>query len=117
METRMRLICMSFDGDFQAENPIFTEVDEAWSYSNDLGSKWYFYPWHFVVTDTTKTIVAAPHGMEALVGKRTATVVRLFNALHQELIAKNEQAGVDKFHALICRMTDTIEKHLGKETA
>lgn len=99
----MRIICMSFDGKFKTEAPIFTEVGKAWDYANDLGSKWYFYPWHFVTTDSTKTIVAAPHGMDAWVGRRTATVAKAFATLHKDLEEKGEQAGVDKYHALLVR--------------
>jgi hypothetical protein len=69
---------MSFDGDFQTERPDFDEVDKAWRWGSDIGSKWFFYPFYFVTSASTKTIVAAPHGMELLEGKRTATVVKLF---------------------------------------
>jgi len=46
-----KIICMSFDGDYQTEKPEFDTIEEAWEYSNDLGSKWYFYPFHFVTWD------------------------------------------------------------------
>lgn len=97
----MRVICMSFDGTFKTERPIFTEVADALEYASDLGSKWYFYPWHFIVSDSTKTIVHSPHGMAAWDGKRTATVVKAFNALYTKMKEAKEEAGVDKYHFML----------------
>jgi hypothetical protein len=69
---------MSFDGEYQKERPEFETIDEAWEYSNDLGSKWFFYPFHFVVTESGKTIRVAGTFMEHLEGLRVKTVSRLF---------------------------------------
>ena len=74
----MKLICMSFDGKFQTERPSFSEVQQAWRWGNDIGSKWFFYPFHFVTSESTKTIIDTPHGMDIMVGKRTATVAKIF---------------------------------------
>jgi hypothetical protein len=74
----LKLICMGFDGEFQTERPTFQSVEEAWEYASDLGSKWYFYPFHFVVSNSLKTIVAAPDGVPELIGRRLQTIVTLF---------------------------------------
>lgn len=73
-----KLICMSFDGEYQTERPAFETVRDAWEYSNDLGSKWYSYPFHFVATDSGKTIIDAPELLTMLKGLRVKTVQRLF---------------------------------------
>jgi len=74
--SKYNLIVMSFDGEYQEERPEFESIDKAWDYSNDLGSKWYFYPFHFVITN--KTIVNAPGGFEWAERKRISTVARFF---------------------------------------
>jgi hypothetical protein len=91
----LKIICMSFDGEFQKERPEFDDIEAAWEYSNDLGSKWIFYPFHFVVTASGKTIKDAPHPFDPLIGRRVKTVAALF-----ERFAKTEEAqgmGVKQF--------------------
>ena len=66
------LICMSFDGEYITEGSKFDSVQSAWDRSNDMGSRWHFYPFHFVTTG--KTIVDAPEPMQHLIGKRVKTV-------------------------------------------
>ena len=73
---KYKLICMSFDGEYQTEHPEFDRIEDAWDYSDDLGSKWYFYPFHFVIKG--KTIAAAGYGLEHLEGRRIKTVEKLF---------------------------------------
>jgi hypothetical protein len=58
---------MAFDGDYQTESPEFENIDDAWTYAGELGSKWYFYPFHFVL-DQAGEIAAAPPLMEHLEG-------------------------------------------------
>jgi hypothetical protein len=83
---------MSFDGDFQTESKRtekgdvpFNSIEEAWEHSGDIGSKWFFYPFHFVTSDSTKTIKDAPgHSLKHFIGCRTETVVKIFKALHTD---------------------------------
>lgn len=93
------LICMSFDGEFQRERPTFDSIEAAWTYSNDLGSKWYFYPFHFVTTESHKTIRAASPDLEWLVGRRVESVARLF--LRVSKIPEAKHAGIDDFVLLL----------------
>lgn len=74
-----QVICMSFDGEYQTERPEFESIDDAWEYSNDLGSKWYFYPFHFVIKNAT--IKDTPVHLEYFKDKRIITVKRLFKRL------------------------------------
>lgn len=75
-----KLICMSFDGDHVTERPEFETVEATWEHDNDMGSRWYFYPFHFVVTASGCTIVDAPFPLEYLERRRVRTVAHLFEA-------------------------------------
>ena len=86
---KYNLICMAFDGDYVIERPEFESIDKAWEYSNDLGSKWYFYPFHFVIVN--KTIRDTPDNLEYFINKRIKTISRIF----KQLSAKDELQGAD----------------------
>lgn len=95
---KYKLICMSFDGDYQTETPprydgraAFDTIPETWEFSNDMGSRWFFYPFHFVVTASGRTIADPPWGLEFYKGKRVKTVAREF----AELAAQEEMRGAD----------------------
>ena len=88
---KYRLICMSFDGDYVSDNFEFDTVNDAWEYSNNIGSRWYFYPFHFVVTQTLKTIKDAPFPLEIFNNKRLKTVKNIFKEASQ----KPETQGMD----------------------
>ena len=75
----VKLICMGFDGEYQTERPEFKTIEEAWEYSNNLGSKWYFYPFHFVVSNSCKTVVSPPDLVIWAKGKRIKSVSKIFN--------------------------------------
>ena len=79
MKPRYKIIVMAFDGETQAERPEFETISDAWDYSGDLGSKWHFYPFAFVVTASGKTIADASKPLEFLAGRRLKTVKKLFN--------------------------------------
>jgi len=83
-----KLICMSFDGDYVTEGR-FDMVGEAWARSNDMGSRWYFYPFHFVSTE--KTIKEAPTPLEIFQGMRIKTVSKIFNSYSK----RDEAQGMD----------------------
>ena len=84
-----KLICMSFDGDYVIEKFEFESIDDAWEYSNDLGSKWYFFPFHFVIKN--KTIKDTPDQLNYFINKRIKTVSRIF----KQLAAKDESQNAD----------------------
>lgn len=91
----MKVICMSFDGEFQSERPSFDSTSDAWDYANNLGAKWYFYPFPFVVSESGKTVIESADGLGFLNGRRVSTVVRLFRQ-HAEK-QENQGIGVDEF--------------------
>lgn len=76
--SKCKLVCMGFDGQIQRERPEFDTAEEAWGYSNDMGSKWFFYPFHFLTSASGKTIVGTPENLECFNGKRLGTVMRAF---------------------------------------
>lgn len=83
---RYNVICMSFDGEFKRERPMFDDIEKAWEYSSNLGSKWYFYPFHFVATE--KTIIDSPEPLEWIRGKRIKTIQKIFNQHSQKDITQ-----------------------------
>ena len=75
-----KLICMGFDGEYKTEKQ-FKTVQECWNHSDDMGSRWYFYPFHFVVTDSGKTVIDSPYRLENFNRKRVETVCKIFKNL------------------------------------
>ena len=100
--SKYKLILMSFDGEYVTERTRFVEtfdtVDAAWEHYNDLGSKWFFYPFPFVVTESGLTIAESCDGLKFLNGKRVKTVERLF----KEISVLPEMEGVDADDYLSC---------------
>ncbi|MDO8705372.1 MAG: hypothetical protein Q7J84_10545 [Sulfuricaulis sp.] len=90
-----RLICMTFDGDYVTEGRDFADVDAAWCRASDMGSRWYFYPWCFVTSESGKTIAAAPDGLHHFEGRRVATVQKVFAAL--AALPETEGVEADEF--------------------
>ena len=89
------LICMSFDGEYKTEAPEFESIEATWEYANDLGSKWFFYPFCFVTTASGKTIAAAPELLERFTGQRTRKVAAVFKQESEK--AENENADAEKY--------------------
>jgi hypothetical protein len=85
MSNKCKLICMSFDGEYVTELPrnvdSFESVQEAWEWADDMGSRWFFYPFSFVVTESGETIKDTPNGLEFLRGKQVDTIVKLFETV------------------------------------
>ena len=96
---KSKLICMAFDGAFQTERPVFADVAAAWCYANNLGSKWFFYPFYFVTTASGRTVRGAGYGLERFEGMRVAAVAKQFARIAALPEAKN--AGVDEFIMLL----------------
>ena len=71
---------MTFDGEHKIEGE-FPTIDKAWEYINNVGSRWYFYPFCFVVTP--KTVKASPDFLEFCDGLRIKTVASMFKT-HSE---------------------------------
>lgn len=92
---KYKVMVMAFDGDIKIERPEFDTVDDAAGYANNLGSKWWFFPFEFIITETEKTVVKAPDRLEFLEDKRIKTVQKLFNQIATD--PEMEGADVDEF--------------------
>ena len=86
---KYQIICMSFDGEYQREYPEFETIEQAWDYANDLGSKWFFYPFCFVISGNV--IVDTPELLTNMKRKHIKTIQKIFNQLSKE----PEMQGVD----------------------
>ena len=93
-----KLIVMSFDGDYKTESPEFENVDDAWSYAGDLGSKWYFYPFCFVI-DQAEEIAAAGPMLEHLEGWTLSDVAAHF--AEKSALPEAQGAGVEVFAMMV----------------
>ena len=78
---KYQVICMSFDGEYQKERPEFDTIEQAWDYADDLGSKWYFYPFAFVIKGDK--IVDAGYGAVHLEGMTIAEVSAHFKEVSE----------------------------------
>jgi hypothetical protein len=61
------LACISTDGkemvverNIFSEDKTFSTIEEAWERNDDMGSRWVFYPFRFVVNADEKTIASVP---------------------------------------------------------
>jgi|688.fasta_scaffold1301225_2 hypothetical protein len=71
-----KALFMAFDGDSVTEGQ-FKTIEEAWSYIENIGSRWFFYPFCFVVKN--KAIVSSFDGAEFLTRKHISTVKKMFD--------------------------------------
>jgi hypothetical protein len=85
-----KLIVMSLDGDYREEPEQFENTDDAWTYAGELGSKWYFYPFAFVLNQAGE-VVGTPELMQHLEGMTLEDVASHF----REVSETPEAAGVD----------------------
>lgn len=81
MKGKYHLLCMSFDGDYIIERPEFETIEKTWEYNDDIGSKWYFYPFRFVVRG--KSIKDTDERISCLIGKRIRTVKKVFEKAYK----------------------------------
>jgi hypothetical protein len=93
---------MSFDGEFVIEDSEFESINDAWIYSDDLGSKWYFYPFHFVIKN--KTIKDTPEQLQYFINKRIKTIKKIFNKVSKKPELLNADVN-DFMFALIDEIT------------
>lgn len=82
-----KVILLTPDGeDYQLEGKDCTTIDEAVEVSADMGSRWFFYPFHFIIRDmktkgyyngkeiNNKRILETPYGLEFFKGLAVKTV-------------------------------------------
>ena len=71
-----RAVLFTPDGDKVIDFTNTRKKSDVADKLNNMGSRWYFYPIHFICTD--KTIVEAPDHFNHLVNKRITTAVKYF---------------------------------------
>jgi hypothetical protein len=69
-------ILFSLGGDYVVDFFGCKTKQEVWDRLDNMGSRWFFYPFAFVASE--KSVVDAPEGLGELMGKRLKTVKRLF---------------------------------------
>jgi hypothetical protein len=85
MAGKIQVLVMSFDGAFKIESPLFNNFDDAWLYADSLSSKWFFYPFVFLISG--KTIKDSP--ADVFNNKRITTISKKFNKTHLECLSKD----------------------------
>lgn len=105
---KCKLICMSFDGEYQTEHPrdedTFESVEKAWDWASDMGSRWFFYPFCFVVSASGETIKDAQFPLEFLIGKKVRTVMNLFEKTSK--LPELKDADCDEFAFAVSNSLD-----------
>ena len=96
---KYRLVCMDFEGEIQWLRPLFDDVYSAWRYDSDMGSLWYFYPFHFVTTESRMTIAGTPDELQIFQGKRLKTIRRFFGKVSKSKEAQN--LGINDYSRLL----------------
>ena len=73
MKKVYNLVCIAPDGD-HATDCHDRPFDECIQRSQDMGSRWIFYPFHVITTPSNKTVADAFGPMECFIGKRLTTL-------------------------------------------
>lgn len=101
MEKKFKLMCMAFDGATVEDS--FGTLENCRNRSADIGSKWYFYPFHFIVTATISEIVIETgsgiidtrtneaYQSKLFKGRRLSTVKKIFMKTHKAAEKLNTQ--------------------------
>ena len=78
----LSLKCLAPDGAHVTEGKEFPTIESAWNRSENMGSRWYFYPVHVVTSCGPAAIIRdVPQGMSDFwVGRRLATLAKAFAA-------------------------------------
>ena len=80
-----KLVCIAPDGEFVTEG-AFQTTEDAWNRSEDMGSRWFFYPIHVVTGDKGKRIVDVPDGMgRGWIGKELKTLRKVIATESEEI--------------------------------
>ena len=79
-----KLLLMSHEGNFVTEGSSLSK-EEAAELSANMGSRWIFYPYHFIIKDNghvkpNQRIIEAPYELPFLKGKSIMNVQTLFRS-------------------------------------
>lgn len=108
-----KLICMAFDGDYKIEAPVFKTITETCKYNEDLGSRWFFYPFYFITSESCKTIYSSNGWLYKFEGRRTKTVAKIFETASE----KSETIGMDvwQYEDYLIQNFDSLLKEVRNE--
>jgi len=93
MKNQLQVLCMAFNGDYVVEKPVFDTTEQAWEYADNLGSKWFFYPFVFIISGIR--IKDTPPILEFLKHRNINRVQKIFKALSER--EEMERANVERF--------------------
>lgn len=83
MESYM-LVVIAPDGAFKIEGH-FDSIDDAWKRSEDMGTRWYFYPFHFVAeAHGDNRIVESPRFLKYMDGITLKDAAELIKAMSDD---------------------------------
>lgn len=104
-----RLICMAFNGDHITDYE--GNMEECQDASSNNGSKWYFYPFHFIVNsrnmvkDTGEGLVRMSDKksyMAAMfLNRKLNTVTKMFENLSKYCVKNNIECGYCEFEEML----------------
>lgn len=101
MDKQFKLICMAMDGVY-IKDTVGT-LEHCQNQSADMGSKWYFYPFHFIVTTSIGEIVVdtgsglidrqsnESYQSKMFKGRKLATVQKVFKKMWLTIEKQNLQ--------------------------
>jgi len=79
------------DGEHVIDDREFETVEDAWQWdANERGSRWIFYPYTFVVTESGLTIKDTVDQLDYMLGMRLKTVKRLFKEHYAKHFAEGD---------------------------
>mgnify|MGYP001560570993 CR=1 FL=1 len=67
---KYKLAVIAPDGEYKTEGE-FSTIEEAWDRNNDMGSRWFFYPFRVVVAGSV--VRSTPEHSEEYVGRKLST--------------------------------------------
>lgn len=83
--TTKKLVCIAPDGATITEGE-FETTEQAWNRSEDMGSRWYFYPIHIVTGE--KKIIDTPDGMsKEWIGRNLSTLIKQIQQDEEETLS------------------------------
>lgn len=112
------LICMSFDGDY-VKNSSHNSIEDAENTSSDLGSKWFFYPFSFILSG--QKIVSSYEGLIRMSDKKSfgelmfknrklKTVINTFKKTYDYLNDNDLTADCEEFEHIMIETNKNLIK-------
>ena len=98
MTKHCKLICMSFDGASVCE-ANFRTISKAWEHNGDMGSRWIFYPFRFIVSHCGATVLDTDDRLSFLSHRRLSTVRKFFERVSK--LPEAQGMNFDEYNSLL----------------